>query len=79
MHNNLEKTKGVTSVFIASQEGHHDTVETLIELKANVDTPEMLGNVAVPPIYIAAYQAHRSIVKRLLKIAKLPDDHLGNR
>ena len=59
---NVKNTYGVTSLMMASPNGHPETVKLLLDSKANVNTATPEGHT---PLYIAKMQGHSEIVKLL--------------
>ena len=59
-----EKLHRKTALMFASEEGHEEIVDTLLEAKAKVDIQNKFGKNA---LMYAAFRGHRKIVEKLLK------------
>ena len=60
-----ERAQGVTALFMASKNGHAETVEVLLEHGAEVDA-KTTGKGSLTPLFIAAQQGHAAVVSLLL-------------
>ena len=61
---------GITPLFIASQEGHHDIVRLLLNANAN---PNVYTDDGITPLMIASFNCHPCIVQLLLKSGADPN------
>ena len=69
------RAEGFTAVFVAAEFGQTETVRTLAQLGANIETPNKDGGT---PVYVASFQGHTETVRTLAQIGANIDTPKGN-